>query len=54
MKIAIIDDDIKAITLLKDLLSDYPDFEIVGTSTNGTEGLKMIKETSPNLLFLDI
>ncbi len=50
----IIDDERLARSELKKLLKDFSEVSIVGEAANAKEGLKKIKELSPNLLFLDI
>lgn len=52
--VVIIDDDHKAINVLKEALSGYNDLEVKGIAYNGKDGLKLIKETHTDLLFLDI
>lgn len=53
-KVLIIDDDEKSVEKLSDALSDYPDFEIVGSAGSCRAGRKMLNEVNPDLLFLDI
>lgn len=50
--ILIIDDDAKLNQLLKDFLEDFG-FSVV-TETHPTKGLKILKQTSPDLVILDI
>jgi len=51
----IIDDEQIARERLKRLLAGFDDvFRIVGEARNGEEGLKMIEELKPDLIFLDI
>jgi two-component system LytT family response regulator len=51
----IIDDEDKARFALKQLLIEYAtDIQIVGEASNVTEGLQLIAETSPDLVFLDV
>lgn len=55
MKIAIIDDEESAQNVLQDLLLQYcPGVIIVGIAANVQEGLNLIEQCSPELLFLDI
>lgn len=55
MKTLIIDDERLARDELKDLLKKVnPSINIIGEASNGEEGLKMIKELQPELVFLDI
>jgi class 3 adenylate cyclase len=51
----IIDDDPFMISILQDLLMDeFDDIEIIGLAGNGNEGILKIKETKPDLIFLDV
>ena len=54
MKTLIIDDDIQAAKYLQEQLKEYPDVEVVGTVTNGIDGLRLMGTHMPELLFLDI
>jgi len=53
-KVAIIDDEPLARSIVKEYLKDYPDLELVGECGDGFEGVKMIMSASPDLIFLDI
>lgn len=50
----IIDDDSEAIYLLEMYLRQFPSITLVGTSTNPQEGLSLVNEMFPDLVFLDI
>jgi len=51
----IIDDEKHCIELLKyELQNNCPDIEIVGSAQTGKEGIDLITNESPNLVFLDI
>lgn len=54
MKVLIIDDELLAIQIIKEYLSEIPDMEVVGECNNGFDGLKAINEKNPDLIFLDI
>src|SRR5690554_1025994 len=55
MKAVIIDDERLAREELKNLLKKHSDnIEIIGEAENGFDGIKLIKETRPDLVFLDI
>lgn len=54
MKTVIIDDDKMAADDLAALLQAYPDVEVVGTALCGVDGLRLLAEHTPDLLFLDI
>jgi len=55
IRAVLIDDDKTAILTLKTLLgANFPKVEVVGTAANVTEGVTLIDEVKPNLVFLDI
>jgi two-component system LytT family response regulator len=54
MKALLIDDEPLARNVVRDYLASFPQIEIAGECNDGFEGVKMIQETNPDLLFLDI
>ena len=55
LKTIIIDDEVKAIETLQMLLINYCEgIEIIGTASSSDEALKLIKNSEPDLVFLDI
>jgi two-component system LytT family response regulator len=54
MRIAIVDDEELARTLLREYLSAYEDVEIVAECANGFEAVKAVAELKPDLMLLDI
>ena len=50
----IIDDDIEAILLLVELLTAFPAIKIAGTARDLEDGVKLIKSTHPEIVFLDL
>lgn len=54
IKALIIDDESPARQIILSYLKDYPSLQIVGECENGFEALKVIQETKPDLVFLDI
>ncbi len=50
----IIDDEAPARSLVREYLSDYKDFKIVGEGSNGLEGVQLINKSKPDVVFLDI
>ena len=55
IKAVLIDDNAFIATVLKDTLTEnHPDITILGTAKNGTEGIALIKQHQPDLVFLDI
>lgn len=54
IKTIIIDDEPDAINLLKDLLADIEEIEVLATAENVNKAYQVIIEHEPDLLFLDI
>lgn len=54
MTTLLIDDEAPARNLVKAYLSNHPNIEIIGEAANGFEGLKLINELKPDLIFLDV
>ena len=54
IKAVIIDDEKLARTRLRRILSDYRSIEISGEAENGEEGISLINEKCPDVIFLDI
>ena len=55
LKIVIIDDEYNAIELISSILMDnFPDAKIVGKAQSPLEGIKLINQHKPDLVFLDI
>ncbi len=50
----IIDDEQLARDIIKAYLKKLDKFELIGEATNGFDGIKLINDTKPNLVFLDI
>ena len=53
-KTLLIEDERLAREELKSLLKDYLEIDIIGEAKNGEEGITLIKEHKPDLVFLDI
>lgn len=53
-RVVVIDDEQPARDLVKIFLQDYPDYEVVGEAENGFQGVKVIGDQKPDLVFLDI
>ena len=53
-RIIIIDDEAPARDLIRHYLQAYPDIEIAGEADNGFTAMKLIRELSPQLIFLDV
>jgi two-component system, LytTR family, response regulator len=54
MKALIIDDEPLARTLIKAYLKDFPEFNEIFECGDGFEGVKMINNLKPDLVFLDV
>ncbi|MBU2511086.1 LytTR family DNA-binding domain-containing protein [bacterium] len=54
IKAVIVDDEEFAIIDIKDHLCAYPNIEVIGTFSNGKEGLDGINRLKPDLIFVDI
>ena len=54
MRAIIIDDESLAREELARLIADIPDLSLVGEATNGLEGLLLITQERPDLVFLDV
>ncbi len=54
MRALIVDDEPLAITRLMLCLENFPDVTVEGTCQNGEEALRRIRETRPDLVFLDV
>jgi len=52
--VIIIDDEQPAREIIKNYLSGHEAFELVAECSNGFEGIKLIQEHNPDLVFLDI
>ena len=54
IKAVLIDDERLARTELRKLLSDFPEIEVIGEAANASEGIDVIENLQPDLVFLDI
>ena len=54
MNTVIVDDEKPARDELAFLLKGFPDVSVVGQGKNGLEAVALIKERSPDLVFLDV
>ncbi len=54
LKLILVDDEAPARALLRELLEDRPDIEIVAECANGFEAVKAVADSDPDLLLLDI
>ncbi|WP_072454748.1 LytR/AlgR family response regulator transcription factor [Janthinobacterium lividum] len=54
MRVAIVDDELLARSVLREYLARHDDIEIVAECANGFDAVKAITELAPELVFLDI
>jgi len=54
IQVLIVDDSLFIRTILRDLLKDSPEIEIVGTAVNGIDALAKIADLKPDVVTLDI
>lgn len=54
IRVLIVDDSLFIRTILRDLLKDSPDIEVVGTAVNGIDALEKISDLTPDVVTLDI
>ncbi len=52
--VAIVDDETPARDIVKHYLQDYSEIQIIGEAANGFDAMKIIREQSPQLIFLDV
>jgi len=54
IRVVIVDDEPLARDRIREMLKDYPETEVVGEARNGKEAIDLIKEHTPDLVFLDV
>jgi two-component system LytT family response regulator len=54
LRVAIVDDEEPARTVLREYLAAYPEIEVVAECANGFEAVKAATELDPDLLLLDV
>jgi two-component system LytT family response regulator len=54
IRVVLVDDEPLALRGLKLRLADYAELEIAGEAANGREAVKLIRQATPDLVFLDI
>lgn len=54
LNVAIVDDNEKVRSLLKEIVSKDNDLQVIGTAADGEEACQMIKETEPDVVLLDM
>jgi DNA-binding NarL/FixJ family response regulator len=53
-KVLIVDDHMIVVEGVKKLLSEQPDFEVVGTASDGLEAVRQTKALKPDIVIMDI
>lgn len=54
LRTVIVEDEAPSLELLKSMLSEFDDIELVGEAHDGPDGVKLIDKVKPDLAFLDI
>ncbi len=54
VRVLIVDDSPLMRTMLKDILGSQPDIEVVGTATDGLEGIQLAKSLRPDVITMDV
>ncbi len=54
MKVLIVEDSVRAATKIEEALQEDPEVDIVGRAEDGAVALEMIRETKPDIVFLDL
>ncbi len=54
IRVLVVDDSLFIRTILRDMLKDSPDIEVVGTAVNGIDALAKIADLKPDVVTLDI
>ena len=54
IRVVLIEDSIVALEILKRLINSSSEVEVVGTATDGVEGLEVITKTQPDVICTDL
>ena len=54
VRVVVVDDSLVAREMLAQILSSDPDIEVVGTASDGMQGLEMVERLRPDLITMDI
>ncbi|AOY76193.1 LytR/AlgR family response regulator transcription factor [Clostridium formicaceticum] len=52
--VVVVDDELPARRNITSLLNPYSDFQVIGEACDGEDGIQLIKEKMPDIVFLDI
>ena len=53
-KVLVVDDSRATLMLFEGILSDHPEYELIGPAQTGEEGIKLFKSEKPDLVCLDV
>jgi len=53
-KAIIVEDEYWARITLRDKVEDFPEVEVIGEAASVSEGVKLLRKTNPDILFLDV
>ena len=54
MRIAIVDDNISYLKIMREYLSHFHEFEVIGTAENGVDACRIIQSEEPDIVLMDI
>lgn len=54
IRILIVEDSITQREILRQILGEYPEFEVVGEAPNGRRALELVREVAPDVILMDI
>jgi DNA-binding NarL/FixJ family response regulator len=54
IRILIADDHTVVVQGIKSILEDYPEFEVIGTASDGVEAVEKVETLKPDILILDV
>lgn len=54
MRIAIVDDNISYLKIMRDYLSHFREFDVIGTAENGVDAFRIIQAEEPDIVLMDI
>jgi two-component system LytT family response regulator len=54
LRALVVDDELLGRQIIREMLEDHPEVELVGECVNGFEAIKAIREHAPDLIFLDV